>query len=345
MFLVAESIETNSVAISFTEGETYGEPIINYKYSIDDGPFVFFSPPQNTSPLFFTELSPATTYRIRLASVNAVGTSVSSEELVCTTTSLELLLQRLTTPAQNTFIAGFSTQLINGVYVDEPLFKIRNGNTNATTFVYSAYTLEDGTNLIDWLDGAIPYVETWFNQISILHATQTNPSIQPILDISSNQVYFIHNTYLNLPDGTVPYNNSNYTFVVKHGEVNNSMGGFIGSGNYGNTNQTNSFRKDSNGYYNYWWDNDFRFSQFQENNIVAVQYDGSNRYSYINDIFVSSQPSGNRESTSQNNTLGITNFSEGLNGYMSDVCIFSSCLSETDLTSIYTFLYRTCALT
>lgn len=49
--------------------------------------------------------------------------------------------------------------------------------------------------------------------------------------------------YLNLPDGTVPYNNSPYTifFVARSTGVFDSNG-LLGSGSYDEHNKTNAFR-------------------------------------------------------------------------------------------------------
>jgi hypothetical protein len=116
------------------------------------------------------------------------------------------------------------------------------------------------------LNGSIGYITIWYDQSNIgNNATQTNTSAQPIVNITNKLITFPDNCYFNLPDGTVPYNNSAFTITFKHGVINSLYGGFIGSGNYGNDNQTNAIRMhEGNSYDNYWFrsNNDFIFSFF-----------------------------------------------------------------------------------
>lgn len=62
-----------SLSVAFTAGATGGEPITNYKYSLDGGAYTAFSPADITTPLVITGLTAATTYAVRIRAVTAVG--------------------------------------------------------------------------------------------------------------------------------------------------------------------------------------------------------------------------------------------------------------------------------
>jgi hypothetical protein len=243
-----------------------------------------------------------------------------------------LVFNELTTESQGACSAGYAAVWINTEYTG-PIFRIRNGDTNETLDVY--YHDTQYTQLTLWLDGAIPYIAIWYNQVNTAHATQTNNSTQPIFHIATLSVLFIEGRYLNMPDGTVPYGNSDYTFMLKHGEIGNSGGGLVGSGTYGNSRQVNALRRQATTYLNYWWGDDYTFGTYNDDNTVTVTYDGVNRTSYINNILISQIGSTNLNTTNINNTLGVTNTSEYLSGKMYYIFIFSSSLPIEDQTTIY----------
>jgi hypothetical protein len=83
--LSADVIQPTSVSISFLKGETFGLPILNYLFSFNNGAFFPFSPAQTESPVTFTDLTPSTTYHIRLQSITSAGTSVTSTAVSFTT--------------------------------------------------------------------------------------------------------------------------------------------------------------------------------------------------------------------------------------------------------------------
>jgi hypothetical protein len=126
-----------------------------------------------------------------------------------------------------------------------------------------------------------------------------------------------------MPNGTVPSGDSNYTFMLKHGIVYSDAGGFIGSGAYENGNRVNALRREGASYLNYWWGNDYVFGTYADENTITVEFDGNDRISYINNIFVSQSPSSGRNSDSINNTIGVTYFNEYLIGYLYYVFIFN----------------------
>jgi prepilin-type N-terminal cleavage/methylation domain-containing protein len=155
--------------------------------------------------------------------------------------------------------------------------------------------------------------------------------------------------YLNLPDGTVPYNNSAYTifFVSKV----NSLGGYglLGSGTYGSNNSTNCFRYDAANYLkNYWWNADITStsgaiaaSKFY---IIDFYYDLSNRKIYINGTLNTTLSSGNNSSTSSNNSIGKTYNTEYMDGDIAEIIIYNRALSDLERKAIETYLSRKWAI-
>lgn len=64
--------------LTFTEGNTGGSAITNYKYSTDGTTYLALSPAQTTSPLTISGLNNGTTYTLRIKAVNANGDSEAS---------------------------------------------------------------------------------------------------------------------------------------------------------------------------------------------------------------------------------------------------------------------------
>ena len=64
-----------SISISFSNGDTGGNPLSNYKYSTDGTIYTLFSPAQTTSPVLVTGLSNGSLYTVYLQAVNGVGSS------------------------------------------------------------------------------------------------------------------------------------------------------------------------------------------------------------------------------------------------------------------------------
>jgi hypothetical protein len=99
-----------------------------------------------------------------------------------------------------------------------------------------------GTSLAAWLNGDVPYIVKWWDQTGNQHhATQTdNILYQPILDAINNTILFTTGCYLNLPDGSYPYDDSEYTYTFKSSIYNNSS---VFSGGIPGTSTMNTFSK------------------------------------------------------------------------------------------------------
>ncbi len=195
-----------------------------------------------------------------------------------------------------------------------------------------------GTRIADWLGGATGYVTIWYDQAGSNNATQTNTSLQPKIDYSNNQIDFKTSAYFNLPNGTVPYGNSNYTMIVKHNTIT-SPGCIVGSGTYGITSNTNALEYDSSvGYKNFWWNNDITGGTYAANNTVSAVYDNTiGRTLYVNGNSVNTNANTNRNSGTNQNTIGTdlrSNQGQGsnhvLNGELYYMFLFNSALNYTD---------------
>jgi 6-phosphogluconolactonase (cycloisomerase 2 family) len=66
------------VALSFTAGSDGGDPLTNYAYSIDDGPWTATSPAQTSSPVTIDGLTNNQNYSIRLRAVSSTAAGPSS---------------------------------------------------------------------------------------------------------------------------------------------------------------------------------------------------------------------------------------------------------------------------
>jgi hypothetical protein len=81
-----------AIYVLFTQSGNGGSPIINYEYSINDGPFVPFSPAQTFSPVAITtidgetSLTNSTSYTVTLKAVNAIESSLASASTSVVTT-------------------------------------------------------------------------------------------------------------------------------------------------------------------------------------------------------------------------------------------------------------------
>jgi hypothetical protein len=264
--------------------------------------------------------------------------------------------------------AVYSTRLVNPEYGAAPLFLIRHTETQQRAEVCWIHgepktcpvldfneqgPRENFTPLDAFLADASAFVETWYDQSGNgSHATQLDPSAQPFLRRSKSNplanlinnsntfvVDFHATAFLRLPDGTVPYLDAPYTVLVKHGPIKNLTGGILGSGLYGSRNICNAFRRSGDNYVNYWWNNDAFSKQntYAQNNIVAFSYNRGKRNIYVNgEDKTQCDPaenatgifSGTRFSSPENNTLGVTNTTEFLNGELEFLYILDN-VSDT----------------
>jgi hypothetical protein len=133
---------------------------------------------------------------------------------------------------------------------------------------------------------------------------------------------------------SIKVNPSTYTVIVKHGDINNLTGCWLGSGGSGAIeNSTNNFSRTSTGYINSWYQNDYSGNNvYNSGNIVSYGYDSI--YSYL---FVNGVPQGISTVRSEwsgvkgNEYIGRDNNSANyFNGKMSFLYIFKSFLTTNE---------------
>lgn len=234
--------------------------------------------------------------------------------------------------------ALFSLYVLNAAY-SGPIANCRRSTDNVTADFYSLngqlYTNNGTTGIASWLGGATAYVTKWYDQSgSGNHATMATTSKQPSVSVANMRVAFASSQYLSMPDGTVPFGDTQYTITAKH-TLNNTAEycGIVGSGSYNSVGvgDTNALCWYGNvyGYLNYWMNNDISGGTYTAGNVVTCKYDGTTRTIYVNGTSVSTLGSSGRASTSINNTIGVTQSGTfWLNGDLTFVAIFAESLSD-----------------
>lgn len=117
------------LTISFTPGADNGNPITNYKYSLDGVTYTALSPADATSPVTITGLNNGTTYTVYLKAVNSVGDSPASASTSGTPA---------TTPAA-------PTNLVTTIGNTQLSIAFTPGNDGGSAITNYKYSL-DGTN-------------------------------------------------------------------------------------------------------------------------------------------------------------------------------------------------------
>lgn len=242
----------------------------------------------------------------------------------------------------------YSVNRVSSTYTG-PIF-----NINGTDFyadVYGNYNTAlngSGTSLATFLAGATAYVATWYDQSGAgKHATQSTSSLRPILiyTTGSQQVDFTANggtAYLNLPSGTIPQQTA-YTGVSRHNLINNATGPIWSGGNT-TTGQSNTLRRNTGTYYNYWYSNDVAAGTYAAGVCITVKFVGPTTsgltYFYENSITQTPYAGQNRTSwagAAGNEYLGHSQYGEYLNGQLFYVALFTTALSDADRTIMETF--------
>ena len=179
------------------------------------------------------------------------------------------------------------------------------------------------------------------------NATQTIDTNKPQYSFDDNTglpiVKFTNLDFFNLPDGTVPFNNTPYTvFLVSRADSMCNCG-ILGSGTY-STNNANAFRYDmANGFNHYWWLVDLYMPNtitLKKLTIIDITYDLAKREGYVDGVLKLTTPSSNRASTSINNTIGRTLPGEFLIGSIGEIIIFDRALNTEERKSIENYLSK-----
>ena len=243
--------------------------------------------------------------------------------------------------------AAFSTRKIRGSYTGSAI-RVRRSSDNAEQDIaFDANGGLDTTSLLSFVGSGNGFVTTWYDQsgngVNISQPTAAN---QPQI-VSAGVVRLLNNKPSIYFDGGNYYFNSSTQTVLSSGSGGYSIFGtakpsgtsgpkclfYIGSasGNNGvGFNLSNTQPR------HYWFANDFDTSQtFSDTNtIYAVSYDGSKRYTAINNITESQTVSG-KNTTSPTLMVGrLQNYGQFFIGLQSELIIYNS-YKDTSITNIY----------
>ena len=168
-------------------------------------------------------------------------------------------------------------------------------------------------------------------------ATYSSSSYGNLLFVSSSSNYISFASTSNIPSG-----NDNYTISTWFNPSSLGTKGLVGWGNYGTTNQSNSFRLSATGLVNSWGGNDLSVTTGLSTgawyNAVAT-FNGTTREIWVNGVSSGSDtPTSHNVTTTSNLTIGRTNTSEYFDGSIGEVQIFNSALSSTEIVQNYNAL-------
>lgn len=241
---------------------------------------------------------------------------------------------QLSTSAKNSAVGIFS---LKALFVSPArVLNVRNGTNSSTSDIYADVngnlTTLSGQTLSAWLAGATGYITIWYDQSPVgNHATQVVQASQPIIDFANNQVDFKTAAWFDLPNGTVPSGNSNYTMTFKNNTMGSTQAAIIHSGTQGTQNFVNSIENNSNNYLNFWWGNDIGGGAYAAGTIFTAKYNNTiGRTMYKNGTQTNSDTQTTRSSTTINNFIAKDPRSYYLNGELYYICLFNTALSDAD---------------
>ena len=279
--------------------------------------------------------------------------------------------------AYNTIKGAFGCRLLNYNYFG-PIMTLRHSLDTTGSNTQNFYSdicgnlgtgyLATGQSLSTWLssNGAnttYAYVTKWYNQgmdVSFNSATQYTIGSQPIYDVSNGLINFGYigglggsvvapqtNCYFNLPNGAYPYGDSSYSYILRHGYVNNNSnfqaitaGGTVASSQYCGV----GINMGGTSYDHIWYNNDFNGTagkwSASSNNIVTFKYTSgalaNSRVTYVNFAttgFSMSYPSATgtiRNQQPTTNYIGYTTNWLPYNGQLNFLHFFNTALSDAD---------------
>lgn len=277
------------------------------------------------------------------------------------------------TSAYNSICGAYGCKLLNYNYYG-PIFTLRS-NTDTTGVntknFYSDTTgnnigdgyLGSGTSLTSWLSSmggltTYAYVSKWYDQgmdSSFNCATQYTLNSQPAYELSNKNINFGYasgivtpsSSYFNLPNGSMPYYGSNFTYFAKNNNLSSNSGGtFINTGTWG----YNLFpRYVNSGGYNW-----YQLGLYASTNItttttvpatntiiaMTIYFTGSSSNNIYGNIYTTSyttpETSSNiniaRPYSNINNSIGLAiGGNQPVNSQMYYIYVFSSALNNTDM--------------
>jgi len=203
------------------------------------------------------------------------------------------------------------------------------------TVTKQAFVPTQISNIALWLDasdsstitGSSP-VTSWSDKSGLSKNATGNGTLGYV---NKSIVFNGSNSYFTLPNGTLPFNNSSYSyFIVAKINSTASSNGLIGGGTNSVNNQSCNIRSSGSQISTAWTNNNTNDIttniNFVTNQIFLVEsfYDGTNRNLYYNGLFDKSGiPSTTRSQTNTNNVIGSSTASQILNGNIYEIIVFS----------------------
>jgi len=175
------------------------------------------------------------------------------------------------------------------------------------------------------------------NTGTISGATYLSSSYGNLSFVSSNSNFVSFASTSNIPSG-----NANYTISTWFKPSSLGTKGLVGWGNYGTTNQSNSFKLSATGLVNSWGSNDLSVTTSLSTgtwyNAVAT-FNGTTRQIWVNGVSVGSDtPTSHNVTTTSNLTIGRTNNTEYFDGSIGEVQIFNRALTSNEIVTNYNAL-------
>lgn len=250
-----------------------------------------------------------------------------------------------------------------------PTMRRRPGGTNPTTMVKELYSTAFSPTSIAgcqlWLDGADPagngvipspgtIITTWADKSGL---GNNGTGFNSPTYTTTRSVNFVRasSQSFTLPNGTLPFNNTSYSyFIVATLNDNTVRSGFIGGGAFGSSGQVTALRTESgstNALVQYWWGNDMTSG----NNVWSTNVPfisgwfyttGSTFSTWVNGTSVISGNPGTRSQPNIGNTVGVTNGSELMSGTISEILVYGAGLvNSTQQRTIESYLAQKWGLT
>jgi hypothetical protein len=275
--------------------------------------FTSYTVDSNTQITATTPVGASTSAQtISVTNPDGTGTSATGLYTFTRISNTNKILDRVSSTTRSSMFGIYQTRLVSSSYTGA-IFRIRRSTDNVESDVYSDdsknYTISDQiTTLVSWLSGATAYITTWYDQsTNTNNATQTNTSLQPILNVANGFIDTRTNRYMNLPNGVFPTVNSEYTVTIKHGTTDTTSNAYYLACGPNGTNDSNIFSRNLTTYQNIWGSNDISFGTYSNGNVFTVKYDQSNRRQFVNKIVQTPSASSSHNQTNTNNTIGGTN--------------------------------------
>lgn len=176
-----------------------------------------------------------------------------------------------------------------------------------------ATTIVTGTGVSQWRD----------KSGSSNNATQATGSQQPTYTAGTKVAFNKSNSqYMSLPNGTIPFGNSEYSFYLVLTPQSTGIDVVFSSGDYSTTGGTNGLYYNTSLYQNYWFYQDANLNVspvIAQRALIEIIYTQNvNRYMYSAGTLQSTTASSNRNSFSTNNIIGAEGPYPG-RGYYSSV--------------------------